>query len=301
MSKKAACLDIIEKKRQLMEKELERYNEMLEESSRQQFRLEEQALDMETDFKEKLREVRDALDAANSELHEKREKAASLSMRVESYEEKQNLMQKELERYKQMIEESSKCQFRLQKQALQKESDSQEKLQEVCAALDKANSELALKICEGQAVEFELWIWKSIAQRLNDDLEENQALRKELEASLLAQVEDGEALKQELKTRESKAATSARMEAVMSFELEKESFLQTMREKDMILDNLQKEIGWLEQESLKRELEDAVVAHIGAEEKDHRIEELLQFVGSTEQKLNCALSSLSSELAEKQA
>ncbi|KAF2292949.1 hypothetical protein GH714_034243 [Hevea brasiliensis] len=269
LSMKAAYLvDTIEEKRQLMEKELEQYSEMLQESSRKQIRLEEQAFDMETDFKEKLREVCDALDNANSELHEEREKVASLLRRVESFnfiEEQQNLMQKELGRYKQMIEESSKCQLHLQKEALQKESDSQEKLQEVCAALDRANSELALKICEVQAVEFELWIWKSIAQRLNDDLEENQALRKELEASLLAQVEVGETFKQELKSRESEAAASARMEAVMSFELEKESFLRTMREKDMILEDLQKEIGWLEEESLRRDFEDAVVAHVGAE------------------------------------
>ncbi|KAJ6417309.1 hypothetical protein OIU84_003092 [Salix udensis] len=58
----------------------------------------------------------------------------------------------------------------------------------------------------------------------------------------------------ELKTRESAASTSA-METVMSFESEKEGFLRTMREKDKILNDLQKEVGWLEQESLRRELE----------------------------------------------
>ncbi|EEF28697.1 ATP binding protein, putative [Ricinus communis] len=337
LSRKAASLDIIEEKRQLMQKELDRYKEMLEESSRCQLRLEEETLSIELDFQETLREVSDALDSANSELCEEREKAASLLRKVESFnlmEEQQRLMQKELERYKQMLDESSTHQLHLEKQTLQKENDFKEKLQELSDALSRANSELAAKICEGHAVEFELWIWESIAQRLKDDLEENQALRKELEVSLLAQVEVGETIKkekdsridslqhhielleQELKTRELVAATCAGMEKAMSFDLEKEKLLKTMREKDNILEDLQKEIGWLEQESLKRELEGAIVARIGAErifehekenliqlveERDHKIDELLQLASSLEQSFNCSLVSLSSEIAEKQA
>ncbi|KDP29766.1 hypothetical protein JCGZ_18701 [Jatropha curcas] len=338
LSRKAASSDIVEEKWQMMQKELERYKEMLEESSRQQLHFEEQALQMETDFREKLREVSDALDTANCELFEEREKAASLQKRIESFsltEVQQQLTQKELERYKKMLEQSTRCQLRLQKQALQKENGIQEKLKEVCDALDKANSELASKICEGHALEFELWIWKSIAQRLNDDLDENQALRKELEASLLAQVEVAETFKQEkdgiaymLEVKDSRidnlqqqialieqAVTSARMETLTSFELDKETFLRTMREKDQILEDLQKEIKWLEEESLRRELEGAVVTQIGAErifehekenliqlleEKDYRINELLNFLESLGKKLNCSLVSFSSEIANKQ-
>ncbi|KAJ6423277.1 hypothetical protein OIU84_024257 [Salix udensis] len=124
-----------------------------------------------------------------------------------------------------------------------------------------------------------------------------------------------EFFEKELKTRESVAATSA-METVMSFQSEKEGFLLTMKEKDKLLDDLQKEVGWLEQESLRRELEGAMVTHIEAErkfdhekehinklleEKDQRIDDLLQLVKSMEQKFNGSLTSFSAELAEKQA
>ncbi|XP_065875095.1 uncharacterized protein At4g38062 [Euphorbia lathyris] len=347
LSSKVASLDTTGERLQLLQKELEKYKEMLEESSRCQLQLEKEAASMETNFKGKLREVNDALDNANTELYKEREKAESLLRKVESFnltEEQLRLMEKELERYKQMLEESTKCQLRIQKQALQKENDFQKKRKEVSDALEKVNSELAAKISEGHAIEFELWIWESIAQRLRYDLEENQALRKELEASLLSQVEVGEIIKQEkdgllkilevkdsridnlqqqiefyeqeVKKRESEAANSARMEKTMSFESERENFLQTMREKDKILGDLQEEISWLEQESLRRELEVAVLAQTGIErtlehekdnhiqlvaEKDHKIDELLQLVSSLEEKLNCSLVTLSSELAEKQA
>ena len=96
-----------------------------------------------------------------------------------------------------MFEESSRCQLHLEEQISLIDSDSERKLTEVCNALEKANSELVQKICEGHENEFELWIWKSMAERLKVDLEESQELCKELEASLLAQVQVGETLKQE--------------------------------------------------------------------------------------------------------
>ncbi|KAJ6376496.1 hypothetical protein OIU76_025613 [Salix suchowensis] len=89
-----------------------------------------------------------------------------------------------------------------------------------------------------------------------------------------------------------------------------------MREKDKILNDLQKEVGWLEQESLRRELEVSVLTLAEAErkfyldkehfiqlmeEKDQRIDELLQCVRSREQKFNGSLISLSLELDEKKA
>ncbi|KAK2656580.1 hypothetical protein Ddye_009632 [Dipteronia dyeriana] len=330
-----------------MQKELERYKEMLEESSRCQLHLQEQALLLESDSKEKLKEVCGALDSANSELVEVREKAASLSRRVQSLdhiEEQWLLMQKELDRCKEMFEESCRRQLHLEEQALLIETDSKRKLKEVCDALDAVDSELAEKISDGHHIEFELWIWKSIAEGLKGELEESHELRKELEASLLAQVEVGETIKQkngslvrtledkdnkisnflermvlleqELKTKELEAAIYARMETEMSFETEKESLLQITREKDKILEDLRREIGWLEQESLRRELESALLTQIGAEksfehenenltqlveERDSKIDDLLQLVRSLEQKFNSSLNSFSSQLAEKQA
>ncbi|XP_031287652.1 uncharacterized protein At4g38062 [Pistacia vera] len=346
LSRRVESLDLIEEQHLFMQKELERYKEMLEESSRGQLRLKEQALQMESDSKEKMKEISHALDTTNSGLVEEREKVESLSRRVESLdhiEEQCMQMQKELERYKELLKEASRSRLHLEEKILLMESDSKSKLTEVCDALDVANSELIEKTSEGHQMEFELWIWKSIVERLKAELEESQELRKELEASLLAQVEVGEAIKKEnghllhlieekdskisnlqeqvlsleLKAEELEAATSnARVETTMSLKTEKQSSLQITREKDRILEDLQREIGRLEQESLRRELECALLTQIGAEqsfehekvnliqmveEKNRKIDDLLQLVGSLEQRFNSSLNSVSSELAEKQA
>ncbi|XP_044488843.1 uncharacterized protein At4g38062-like [Mangifera indica] len=350
---KAACLarrveslDHLEEQHLFMQKELERYKDMLAESSRCQLHLKEQASQMESDSKEKVREISDALDTANSRLVEEHEKVASLSRRVESLnhiEEQYVQMKKELERYKELLHESSRSRLYLEEQMLLMESDMKRKFTEICDALDVANSELIEKTSEGHQMEFELWIWKSIVERLKADLEESQELRKELEASLLAQVEAGEAIKKqnglllllieerdsevsnlkeqvqslELKAKELEAAISnARVKTAMSSETEKQKVLQMTRQKDKILEDLQREIGWLEQESLRRELECALLTHIGAEqsfehekedliqmveEKNQKIDGLWQLVGSLEQKFNSSLNSFSSQLAEKQA
>ena len=317
--RKVESLEVIEEQQLLMQKELESYREM----------------------------KNTALIRAQTDIIEEREKADSLLRRVESLEfieEQQLIMQKELERYREMLEESSRCQLLLKEQVLQIESSSKEKLTEVCEALERANTELAEKICEENEIEFELQNWKSIAERLKGELEENHEVRKELEASLLAQIDVGETIKQEknglvqmleekdvrmdnlqqqillqeqeLKKREAEAASFAGMETAMSFESEKTSFFQTMTEKDKILEQLEKEVGWLEQESLRRELESAILSQIVAErtfehekekifhlldEKNQRIDDLMQFVKSLEQKFNSSLVSFSSQLAEKQA
>ena len=317
--RKVESLEVIEEQQLLMQKELESYREM----------------------------KNTALIRAQTDIIEEREKAESLLKRVESLEfieEQQLIMQKELERYREMLEESSRCQLLLKEQVLQIESSSKEKLTEVCEALERANTELAEKICEENEIEFELQNWKSIAERLKGELEENHEVRKELEASLLAQIDVGETIKQEkngliqmleekdvrmdnlqqqillqeqeLKKREAEAASFAGMETAMSFESEKTSFFQTMTEKDKILEQLEKEVGWLEQESLRRELESAILSQIVAErtfehekekifhlldEKNQRIDDLMQFVKSLEQKFNSSLVSFSSQLAEKQA
>ena len=317
--RKVESLEVIEEQQLLMQKELESYREM----------------------------KNTALIRAQTDIIEERKKAESLLRRVESLEfieEQQLIMQKELERYREMLEESSRCQLLLKEQVLQIESSSKEKLTEVCEALERANTELAEKICEENEIEFELQNWKSIAERLKGELEENHEVRKELEASLLAQIDVGETIKQEkngliqmleekdvrmdnlqqqillqeqeLKKREAEAASFAGMETAMSFESEKTSFFQTMTEKDKILEQLEKEVGWLEQESLRRELESAILSQIVAErtfehekekifhlldEKNQRIDDLMQFVKSLEQKFNNSSVSFSSQLAEKQA
>ncbi|XWS41654.1 hypothetical protein CRYUN_Cryun17cG0100700 [Craigia yunnanensis] len=346
LMKRVESLDQIEEQWLQTQEELERYKEMLEEASRSQSQLEEQDVHMKNEFGEKLREVCDALETANFELAEERERTASLMKGIESsdhleeqwtlgqkeLEEQWALRQNELDRYKENFE-SSRCQLQLEEQNFQIDSDSERKLTEVHNALEKANSELVEKICEGHEIEFELWIWKSIAEQLKVDLEESQELRKELEASLLAQVEVGETIKQEKDdlvciTEEKDERIVNLQQQIVSLEQElkareleavnsaKESILQITREQDKILEDLQKEIGLLEEESLRRELEGAAFAHIGAErkfehekenllqlvkEKDLRIDGLMQVVRSMEEDFNSSLNYFSSELGEKQA
>ncbi|KAJ6314118.1 hypothetical protein OIU78_017722 [Salix suchowensis] len=254
LSRRVELFDLVQEQQLLMQKELERYKEMVEESSRKQLLIEMKALDVETDLKEKLREVCDALDTAKAELAKGNKNTASLSRRVQSLdliEEQHLLMQKEFKKYKEMLDKESRRPTELGK----------------------------LKFVKDM-----LWNLNcGYGNRLKDDLEERQLLRKDMEASLLSQAEVEHTIKQEkdglahmlqvrdgkidnlqqqieffekeLKTRESVAATSA-METVMSFASEKEGFLRTMKEKDKLLDDLQKEVGWLEQESLRRELEE---------------------------------------------
>ncbi|KAF7829282.1 putative basic helix loop helix protein [Senna tora] len=137
---------------------------------------------------------------AQKEINEEREKAACVMRKVDSLsvtKEQQHSVQIELDRYKKMLEESTKCQLVLKDKILQMEIESNEKLRDVSDALDRAKTELDERIYEEKEVEFELQIWKSIVERLKDDLEENHVIRKELENSLLAQVDVSETLKQE--------------------------------------------------------------------------------------------------------
>ncbi|XP_062118751.1 uncharacterized protein At4g38062-like [Humulus lupulus] len=282
------------------------------------------------------------IERLQKDIEKEHENVASLLRRGETLDaigQQQLLMHKDLEQYEEMIVESFVCEIFLREQILQMESVLKKKLRELCIELDITHTELAEKICEGNEIEFELYIWRSVAKGLLVYLEENYEMRKELEASLLSQVDVGEITKQEkqhlqcmleqkddriyklqhkvelleqnLKTREA-AANSAEMKTAMSLESEKASFLQMIREKDKILEQLQKEVEWLEQESLRRELEEVLLSRIVAErtiehekelmeQKNQRINELMQLVGSFEDKFSNSLISFSSELAKKQA
>ncbi|KAM7261980.1 hypothetical protein ACFE04_021057 [Oxalis oulophora] len=325
--------DNIEQQQLVMQKEIDMYKEMLEESSRCQSRMKEQAMQMERESKEKveeqlsqmendskrkLKEMCDALDTASSELAAEREKAAMLSTKLELLdnveEEKQN-MQKELENYKELLEESFKCQLRLEEKALEKESDANQKLKQVSDALAMANNQAVQRMCEQHEIEFELWIWKSIAERFKTDLEEIQGLRKEIEASLLAEMANAQITKHEKddlsnKLQEKECRISYLQQQIVSLQQQlKET------EKDKLLENLEKEIEWLEQESFRRELEGAVFTQIWSEgkfenerrnlaqlveEKDRMIDDLLQRVRSLEEKVHISLNSFSSQIVEKQ-
>lgn len=339
LMKRVESLDLFEEQLQLMQKEIDSYKEMLEESTKCQLHLEEQCLQMQHEAAEKL-EVCNALGKANAELAEKE----SVYIRNQSMEieERYKLKLKELDQSMEILEDSSSDYLLLEEQVLQIECDAMDRLQEACNALEEANAELDDKICEGNQIDFELDMWKSVAEQLKLDLEENLSVRRELEASLLAEIHVGQSVEQEkgsliqelsekdrriesleqqvmlleqgLEMIELEATALSGTESA-AFETMRDSFLQTIREKDEMLEQLQNEVECLEQDSLRRELEVALLTHIGAEsmfehekekliqmveKKNRRIDQLVQLVHSLEQKFNSSLISFSSELDEKQ-
>ncbi|RZC28121.1 uncharacterized protein At4g38062-like [Glycine soja] len=283
-------------------------------------------------FQLKQMELKDAaLISSKKDISEEREQAACFMRQVESYglaNELLHLPHNEFDWHKD----------------LHMEDGFKEQLNEVYDALDRANIELDERICEKSEMEFELRIWKSFVERLRNALEENLVMRKELENSLLAQVDFSESLaqekenlvykleekenkieclqqhvllfEQEPKVKETEASVPESGEIAESSENVEVRYLQIIEEKDKILEEFQKEVLSLEQESLRRELESAMIAKSNMERtnefekenpiqiikgKNVRTDELMQQVTSLEQKFTNSLTSISSQLAEKQA
>ena len=105
-----------------------------------------------------------------------------------------------------------------------------EELEEVSDALDRANTELDVKIYQVNELEYELQIWMSIVEKLKNDLEENHVIRQELENALLEQVGFSETLKQE-----------------------KDSMIQKLQENEIKLDDIQQQVILLEQKLERRQ------------------------------------------------
>ncbi|KAK9287474.1 hypothetical protein L1049_015895 [Liquidambar formosana] len=269
------------------------------------------------------------------DLEMERDEVALLLKRVESLnlmEQQQFLMEKELERHKKMLEESSRCQHHLREQLFQMENSLKEDRRDVSKALEKANSDLADKIRDKNRIEFESQKWKSTAENLKISLEESRANHKQMENSLLAQVKIQQTLKQEkesllrnveeqekrigdLQQQIVSLEIAAKMQAVEGFKQEKENYLRLAKEKDSSIENLQKKMAWLELESMRREFEAAILAQFDAEKtfeqekerllevikvKDQCIEDLRVLATSLEQDFTSATLSSFSEVMERQ-
>ncbi|KAL0431839.1 UNVERIFIED_CONTAM: hypothetical protein Sradi_0809900 [Sesamum radiatum] len=245
------------------------------------------------DLLEQLENKKAALTSVQQDLEEEREKVVTLSKKVQTLEELQFPLQKELERLKEMLKESKTCQLQSEEQVLQIQSD----LEKVHDALDRANGELYEKFCEANQIEFELQIWKSIAEQLEENLKQNHQMRREVEASLLAQTEVELNLKQE-----------------------KESLSHQLEENEKRIDDLQQQLVEVN-ESVKvvenagaetetsfgnaeggRQIEkhEAENLHQLVEEKDQRIYDLQQLVASLEQEFDSSTASFSSRLSQMQ-
>jgi len=227
-----------------------------------------------------------------------------------------------------MLEESTKCQL-FEEKVLDMEIGFKEQLTEAYEALDRADYERS-------EMEFELRIWKSLVERLKNVLEENLVMRKELEDSLLDQVDFSVSLNQEkysliCKLVEKENEIDCLQQHVFPFEQEASvpaggltsessetvelSYLQIIEEKNKILEEFQKEVLRLQQESHRKQFESTLIAQrnmertnehekenpIQIEGKNMRTDEIMQQVTSMEEKFTSILTSISSQLVEKQA
>ncbi|GMH03035.1 hypothetical protein Nepgr_004874 [Nepenthes gracilis] len=211
-------------------------------------------------------------------LHQAHEQIASLNQKLESFkllEEQSIVLENELGQHKKMLEESSDCQVRLRERVTLMEAA----LKDVSNALEKTNSELAVKVCEAGQTEAELKIWKSKAESMRTCFEQNQEICNQMETSLLAQVETEQYLRkenenllcrledqdqtlnylqQQIVLLDQKLAKKEESIEAMKSEARKvhekeEQYAQIIEEGNTKVKNLQKVIRCLEQESMKRE------------------------------------------------
>ncbi|KAI3462131.1 hypothetical protein Pfo_018794 [Paulownia fortunei] len=272
---------------------------------------------------EQLEKKKAALDRVQKDLEEEREKVVILSKKVQTLEELQFPLQKELDRLKEMLKESTTRQLQSEEQVLQIQSD----LKMVHDALDRANEELYEKFCEANEIGFELQICKSIAEQLEANLKQNHQMRREVEASLLAQMEvelnlkqEKESLSHQLEEKEKRiddlqqqlVEVNESMKAgeiaspVRSKTKKTESSCQNAEGKSSAA-GLHRE---LELEWVKNDFKGAVLAQVDGEknqslhqlveEKDQRIYDLQQLVASLEQEFESSTTSFSSRLSQMQ-
>lgn len=162
----------------------------------------------------------------------------------------------------------------------EKMSNAKGEYKQVCDALDRANEELARKFIEGTEVEFELQLWRSIAERLKSDLEENYKMRREMEASLLAQVTVEVNLKEE-----------------------NESLVNALEQKDQRIDDLVRLVGSLERhtcDSLEKIKTVEVMKEVEIQENNLIFQELKNDLRNLEKKLKGKEKSLSGSKEKKE-
>ena len=267
------------------------------------------------------------------DLGQENKELASLRKRVKSLECMQASKDDELQRYKQMLEESSECQLQLKKQVLQMESALENEKRGAFEALEKANLELAEKICEASQLQYEVQKWKSDSESLKACLDKKQETCKQLETSLITQAKLEQMLKDEKENllyiaKEQEKRIEGQQQQIVSLEAriaakteeleaslkDKDSILLIAEEKEICIENLQKDLIFLKQESKRREAEASVLGRLAAEkafeeekekflqimnEKDQGINDLQVLAVSLEQDLEIAVISCFSELIEK--
>ncbi|CAO2813627.1 unnamed protein product [Amaranthus hypochondriacus] len=271
-------------------------------------------------------------DCATSEaqtfcIEQLREEIAVMTQKLDSMsllEERSTLLESEVLQHKQMLKESSNCHIRLKEQISQMEVS----IKNLSTALEKSNTELAMKTREATETQTELQIWKSKAESFRTCLEQSQEACQNLEKTVLEQVETEQVLRIEIRSYQSKMKEQEQKiedlqhkttsldknllekEAVtkaMKIELEaankkEEYYLNTLKEKDSIVENLKKEIEAIEQ-AMKRESAAAESARREAQIKFQlETEELRRTItAQKDEQIRCSrelVSSLEQELLD---
>lgn len=276
------------------------------------------------------------LDNMQLELSQEDKKVEALMKRVESFklmEQQKVLLEEELQQHKRMLQESAVYQSNLKEQLLQIESKANDK-RDVSEALEKTNLELAEKIRQTSQLKHQLQCWESNAGRLKACLEEKQETCRQMENSLLSQADTVQTLEHEkeslictLTEQERKiedlqhriillelrlAEKTKNMEVTLQ---KKNNLFQIAKVMDSCIENLQKDITSVKQESMSRESEAAALAWLDAEkafrleretllksmdEKEHSIKALQLLTLSLEQELTSAVISSFSDVIENQ-
>lgn len=247
----------------------------------------------------------------------------------------QCLLEEELEQQKKLLKESSVGQFILKEQLLQMENTLKHERTVAFKALEKLKHQMASKNGDFKRVDCEAESWKSTAEDLRDSYEEIQRACEKMKTSLLSRIENEQALKQENKNllsivkdqeRETEdlqlqiglleSCNAEKTKEVERCNREKDELVKAVVEKDCCIKSLQKDIAAarLKQESMKEEIEDAVLAHLEAQkalvqkedrlwkitdEKDQAIKHFQELAKASEQDQMDALCFSFSKQVEK--
>jgi len=208
----------------------------------------------------------------------------------------QFMLEEELEQQKKLLEESSAGQLILKEQLLQMENTLKHERKVAFEALEMLKYEMASKNDELSQLDCESRHWKSTVETLRVSYQEIQGTCKEMETSLLSRDVNEQALKLENKNllcivkdqeRDTEdlqlqialleSCNAEKTKETERFKQEKDELVQTTMEKDCCIKDLQKDIAVasLKQESMKKELEDAVLAQLDSQKALQQKEDLL--------------------------
>ncbi|KMT00879.1 hypothetical protein BVRB_9g221520 [Beta vulgaris subsp. vulgaris] len=212
---------------------------------------------------------------AQAHANQAHEDIALMTQKLESMkllEERGTFLESALTDHKKMLEESSDCQLRLKEQV----SEMEVALKNLSNALEKSNSELAAKITEATQTDMELQSWKFKAESFRTCLEQSREVCKQMEKSLLEQVETEQSLRKEngyfqCKTTEQENEIKDLQQKISSLDLELvqkeeateamkmkvveackkgEHYVKILKEKDATVEKLRKNIEAMEKQSM---------------------------------------------------